>query len=648
MRVKRRLLFARDRLHRPELFRCQRTEVALTEHVDQPDHGGERRTELVGDVADQVGLDLVELPELLHLAPEPVLERLPLRHVPHRHDDPVDRRIVEEVAAHGFDRQPRPVAPPDPELLLRPQRRIGEERGEEAVEVRQVLGVDEIVELRADQRTVGVARRKARRRGLVVNDELGVEDRDDVRRLLHEGRQALVAPPPEEIVGQRGPLQGHGHLGDQRLDGRQQARRDLPRAGDPHRPVGRRLGPDRQLDDRRAGDRSAPGRGTGRARSRNDSGAGRSELEPDFDGRHVGGQRPGCVAGDGLDRRPVRGATEGDRRPPEHALSEEGTVLVVDASPEHLDQADHPCQHQQEQQGRRRRRDRERRVRVAKGLDDADHGSDERRPRQRDEPPTGEGRLTLGNRLAQPPHAGVERCRPPEQVVDQPPGVEQAALAVPGVQLDEAVHRVGRQQAHDADPDEVEADRPVARADREPGGNGEEHHVHQWIGDRDDPVEERQPVGVGVGLDDKHPDQQPQPDGDDRGVEQAGPVPPRRAGAEQQEQADDQERVDRQVEEVTDRRKVEVEGVVEDVADHERDLGGDEEHPRQGLSRAVPDDADDDRGRRRKPDQAVHEPVAAHSGHHEVPGRRDRSRAQVQPADPASHTTPFRHQQAPP
>jgi hypothetical protein len=58
---------------------------------------------------------------------------------------------------------------------------------------------------------------------------------------------------------------------------------------------------------------------------------------------------------------------------------------------------------------------------------------------------------------------------------------------------------------------------------------------------------------VGVGLDQEDPGQQPEADGDDRGIEEAAPVPARAAGSDQDEQAGDQEGVDGQVEKVSHR-----------------------------------------------------------------------------------------------
>jgi hypothetical protein len=450
---------------------------------------------------------------------------------------------------------------------------------------------------------------------------------------LGQRGEALVAAPAQQVVGEGGACEGDGRLGPEGLEGGQDGRREPGDAEDQDHPELRCLGGDGHLDGR------APGDG-GRDRGRRIGGPPprRQQLDLHLDADDVDGEGPRRLGGDVLDARPVGDAAERGGGLAEHPLPEQGLLLVVDALAQGPDQAGHAGQHQQEQHGRCCGRHRERAVGVLDGLGDPHPGGDQGGRGQGDQAATRQRRPGLGGLLAQAPHAGKQRSGTPQEVVGQPAGVEEGTLGVAGVQLDVAVHGVGDQQAHHADAQEVEARGAGALTDDQAGDDGQEHDVHQRVGDRHDPLGEGQPEEVGVGVDDEDPGEQAEAHGDDRRVQQAGPVLARRTGPDEDQQAGDQQRVDAEVEEVTDGWELEVEGVVEDVADDEGDLRRREQDPRgQGL-RAVDQRADEDGDGRRQPDEAEDQAVAPHPGHGEVPHNRQNARREIGDTPVALHT----------
>jgi hypothetical protein len=75
-----------------------------------------------------------------------------------------------------------------------------------------------------------------------------------------------------------------------------------------------------------------------------------------------------------------------------------------------------------------------------------------------------------------------------------------------------------------------------AGADQQPGHQRQQQHVGGGVGDGDDPANHAEGAVGGGWLHEEHPRQQAEPSGDDRGVDQAGAIPARSAGTDQQHQ----------------------------------------------------------------------------------------------------------------
>ena len=174
--------------------------------------------------------------------------------------------------------------------------------------------------------------------------------------------------------------------------------------------------------------------------------------------------------------------------------------------------------------------------------------------------------------------------RAPAQVGGHPAEVEQAAV-VAAIGGEPGVDDVGAQLEHQGQAEQPVAGATGARAGGQPGQHGQQEHVGQRIGERDQP--RPQPQG-GIRGDRPHqerPRQQPQTGGDDEGVGQPGPVPPAGPAADHDQQGGRQERVAGQVEPVgRGRERLAVEHVDVDAVDH---VAGDEHA--QAAGQAVPD-----------------------------------------------------------
>ena len=164
--------------------------------------------------------------------------------------------------------------------------------------------------------------------------------------------------------------------------------------------------------------------------------------------------------------------------------------------------------------------------------------------------------LDLGRcRLRDRRHRGVKRGGAPQQVVDDPPSVEQIAGVVAAVEQNPAVDRVGGEHGDDRADHHVVGGAPPARADRHPHGDPEDQDVPQRVGDRNQLGPEVERVVVRVGRHQEDPRQQRQADRDDRRVDQARPVPSRVAAPDQQQQPRDGDRIDREIDGIGDRRE---------------------------------------------------------------------------------------------
>ena len=114
------------------------------------------------------------------------------------------------------------------------------------------------------------------------------------------------------------------------------------------------------------------------------------------------------------------------------------------------------------------------------------HRSDDRGAGQQAEPDRLQPRLAVGRRPLELDHRRVQGRRAPQQVERDPADVEPRLAVVGALQRDDAVREVGHQQRDDARRHQVEGGRAPAAVDREADRRGEQQHVGQRVGDRDE------------------------------------------------------------------------------------------------------------------------------------------------------------------
>ena len=155
------------------------------------------------------------------------------------------------------------------------------------------------------------------------------------------------------------------------------------------------------------------------------------------------------------------------------------------------------------------------------------------------------------------------------------------------VQAGQAVDRVGHQRPQG--PDGQQPPGGVAQPPGAPevGQHGQQQDVAQWVGGRRQ-TDEHPSRGPDVGTDQEDPRQQPEAQGDDEGVEQAGLVATGQSGPHEQEQPDGQDRVHGDVDGVDERRERDVllahylvPGLVNRVPGDEKGDAGADEPPGQ-------------------------------------------------------------------
>ena len=118
-------------------------------------------------------------------------------------------------------------------------------------------------------------------------------------------------------------------------------------------------------------------------------------------------------------------------------------------------------------------------------LGEADRRRDQARAREQDQPDRCEAGAGVGCRLLQGAHRRVKRRGAPEEVVEDPAGVEAQLVVERVLQQRVVVGRVGGQQADDAADEKPECGRPLARVDGEADDGREKEDVSERICDRD-------------------------------------------------------------------------------------------------------------------------------------------------------------------
>ncbi len=230
--------------------------------------------------------------------------------------------------------------------------------------------------------------------------------------------------------------------------------------------------------------------------------------------------------------------------------------------------ADHD---EDEQRDRRQRQHPQVRTLAVDQLPDPDELRRERGRAEQHEARSRKPDLLVPSAFRQPPHRSVERGRAPQQVERRPSRLEVAGLVVHlAGDRDVAVAEVGHEQRHGGGGHQVERTVPAAGADRQSDDDGQQDEVHERVRHADQPVDD--PRGR-VGGDRAHqvdPRDRPDADRDDQGVDETLAVPAGTAAADDQQDAEDEARVDGEVQHVADRgvRELGVEEALVVVGDH--------------------------------------------------------------------------------
>jgi hypothetical protein len=241
------------------------------------------------------------------------------------------------------------------------------------------------------------------------------------------------------------------------------------------------------------------------------------------------------------------------------------------------------------------------------------HRGDQGGRRQQQQAPAADPDAAGRGHLRQQADRRVQGGRAPAQVRGHPAEVDHAAAVAP-VGGEPGVDDVGAKLQHQGQAEQPVARAAGTRAGGQPGQHGQQKHVGQRVGERDQ--SRPQPHG-GVGRDRPHqerPRKQPQAGGDDQGVDQPGPVPAAGPAADHDQQGGRQERVAGQVECVGrggERLAVQHVDVhaVDHVAGHEHPEPRGQAVPDATTRRPVQAHPDEDRDDRRQAHQLVDERV---------------------------------------
>jgi hypothetical protein len=201
-------------------------------------------------------------------------------------------------------------------------------------------------------------------------------------------------------------------------------------------------------------------------------------------------------------------------------------------------------------------------------------------------------------------HGGVQRRRTPAGIEDDPSEIDDVAV-VPvaiGMKVGQPVERVRNESADSTYGQELPGGIAKPTVTPQVGQHGQHEYVTQRVGGRGEPDES----GSGaphVGSDEKNPRQESDAERDGEGIDQARPVAPRNPLADQEQQADRQHRVHRDVDGVDEGRERNllladelVPRLVGGVARDEQQNPGAENPPCDRSVRLVAADSVDDGG----------------------------------------------------
>ena len=245
---------------------------------------------------------------------------------------------------------------------------------------------------------------------------------------------------------------------------------------------------------------------------------------------------------------------------------------------------------------------------VRRPLDDQRHGSGQQRTREQGEARDRQARQRAPLGLGDPSHRRCERSAGPDHVRPEPESVDRVASDVRVVV--QPVDLVGDDPERDAHEQEAIGGGATAGADEQLRQRDQEQHVHGRVRHRHEPRAFRPELPVVVGIDEEHPLHERDAAEDDHGVEDRRAARLAAELAQQDEDAECEQRIPRQVEDIGDRRRRRL-AVELDLVDGEDRVAGDlaeqperEQVPGQPIARwQVEPRAEVDRDHRRQPDR---------------------------------------------
>ena len=124
---------------------------------------------------------------------ETLLERTPRGHIAGRNNHAMDGRILEQIEPDRLHQTPAPVLMTCTELLRLDEAGIVELAGEETIDHRSVLGMNEVERRRTREIFREVPEDARHRRTDVLHAHVGVEDCGDVDRVFNQRPEARLA-----------------------------------------------------------------------------------------------------------------------------------------------------------------------------------------------------------------------------------------------------------------------------------------------------------------------------------------------------------------------------------------------------------------------------------------------------------------------
>ena len=205
----------------------------------------------------------------------------------------------------------------------------------------------------------------------------------------------------------------------------------------------------------------------------------------------------------------------------------------------------------------------------------------------------------------------MERRRAEQQVGHEIEGIDPAAADVRPLERLERVDLVGDQQEHEIGAEQPERDGPGTRRRQQAHRHADEEQVRERVGEADGEAERVEIGRHDLRLDQERPGEDRDGRREDRGVDESAAVATGEPTADQLQQAQGDEWVAGEVQDVGDRRERvltdDLEPVPHEIAGHEQGLPECHEEPWSDALRPVAPDAEKDHADRRRADRVVQE-----------------------------------------